>query len=118
MSEQRPRQIPGNVVLTLRQKRHELFKRDGTTLKLEVAISLRESLLGFQKNVTHLDGRVVTIASRPGAVTRPGEVLVLKGEGMPRHNFASEFGDLRVTVSVEFPKKLSAEQADALAAHF
>lgn len=119
MSEQRPRQIPGNVVLTLRQKRHALFKREGaTTLKLDLAISLKEALLGFSKTITHLDGRTVTIASPPGGVTRPGEVLTLKGEGMPRHNFASEFGDLKVTVSVEFPKQLTEQQARAFADQF
>jgi DnaJ-class molecular chaperone len=45
-------------------------------------------------------------------------VLTLKGEGMPVHNFPSEFGDLKVAVTVDFPSAVSEEQAAAINEHF
>lgn len=118
MSEQRPKQIPGNVVLTLKQKRHALFRRDGNHLHMDLTISLKEALLGFERKQTHLDGHEFVIRSAPGRVTKPAEVLTLKGEGMPVHNFPSEFGDLKVTITVDFPPTLTEEQAAALTEHF
>ncbi len=39
-------------------------------------------------------------------------VKVLKGEGMPHHNFPSDKGDLHVRFSVRFPKQLSGQQQE------
>ncbi len=39
-----------------------------------------------------------------------GFVQVVKGMGMPNHDFPSERGDLFVTYSVVFPASLSPEQ--------
>jgi len=118
MSEQRPKQIPGNVVLTLKQKRHATFRREGNHLHIELRILLKEALLGFERTLHHLDGHELTVRSAPGAVTRPGDVLTLRGEGMPVHNFPSEFGDLKAAIIVDFPAALTAEQAAALGEHF
>ncbi|KAJ1633343.1 HSP40/DnaJ peptide-binding protein [Pavlovales sp. CCMP2436] len=123
MSEQKPKQIPGSVVLTLRQKRHALFRRDGNDLAIELRISLKEALLGFERSLVHLDGHEFTVRSKQSKageplVTRPGDTLVVKGEGMPLHNFPSEFGNLKATISVDFPTAVSTEQADALKALF
>ncbi len=66
--------------------------------------------MGFSRDIEHLDGRTVTVTKT--SVTRPDEVLTLKGEGMPQHNFASIKGDLHVQFSVEMPRHLSQEQKD------
>jgi DnaJ-class molecular chaperone len=42
-----------------------------------------------------------------------GQVIRVSGEGMPRHEFPSEFGDLFITFKIIFPKGVSAQQADA-----
>merc|ERR1711924_591659 len=47
MSEQRPGQIPGNVVMTLKQKAHPRFKRSGDDLHADMVLTLKEALLGF-----------------------------------------------------------------------
>lgn len=41
-------------------------------MKTRVKITLKESLLGFTKDIKHLDGHLVTL-SRDG-ITKPGEV--------------------------------------------
>jgi DnaJ-related protein SCJ1 len=57
-----------------------------------------------------LDDHVVTIEKN--RVTQPGEVEVIKGEGMPFHNDPSTFGDLFVEYRVEIPENFSEEQKE------
>ena len=109
-------QIPGDVVMVLKQKKHRQFSRDGNDLHMEMAISLKEALLGFSRKVTHLDSHEVTV--KQTKVTTPGEVKRIKGEGMPQHNFPSEFGDLFVKFSIKMPKELTDAQRQAIEANF
>lgn len=48
-------------------------------------------------------------------VTKPGQVIRIKGEGMPKHSTPSEFGDLTITFTVEFPKEIDATLEAGLA---
>jgi len=115
-SEQAPGQVPGDVLMKLRQQKHAVFTRNGNDLHMTMTISLKEALLGFEKTVKHLDDHEVEI-SRDG-ITNPMFVMKIKGEGMPVHNYPSDFGDLHVTFVVEMPKKLSESQKKAIAALF
>ena len=108
MSEQRPGQIPGDVIMRLRQKKHRLFNRDGNDLKMEMTITLKEALLGFTKTITHMDEHTVEISRK--RITKPFFVKTIKGEGMSIHQFPSEFGDLHVKFIVEMPKQLNDAQ--------
>jgi len=118
MSEQTPKQIPGNVILTIKSPRHKRFRREGKDLHADVRITLKQALLGFELDLEHLDGRAVTVRSPPGKITKPGDVIKLRGEGMPVHNFPSEFGDLFVTCHVDFPAEVTQAQTQALQEHF
>ena len=51
------------------------FRRGGTSLYKTLPISLSDALLGFERNVTHMDGRTVTV-KRDG-VTQTGFVLFM-----------------------------------------
>lgn len=46
-------------------------------------ISLLEALLGFEREIKHLDGHLVQVSVPRGVVVQPDEVLVIEGEGMP-----------------------------------
>lgn len=116
MAEQSPGQVPGDVVVILRQRRHSVFTREGNDLKMNMKISLKEALLGFTKTVTHLDQHEVQVTKE--GITRPLSVKKIKGEGMPVHNFPSDFGDLYVEFTVEMPKSLTPEQEKAIAELF
>ncbi len=111
-SDQKPGQIPGDIVVSLKQKKHPVFERKGDHLHASVTISLKEALLGFELTIDHLDGHKVDLGR--DRVTRPFQTVVVKGEGMPVHEAPSTFGDLHVTYEVSFPKSLTAEQIDAL----
>jgi DnaJ-class molecular chaperone len=115
-SEQAPGQVPGDVIMTLKQKKHELYTRHGNDLHVTLSISLKEALLGFSKTLKHLDDHEVEV-ERDGT-TKPNLVMKLKGEGMPVHNFPSDFGDLHVTIVVEMPPVLNDAQKKAIASLF
>ena len=108
MSEQMPGQIPGDVVMTLKQKPHARFTRKGNDLYMDMVISLKEALLGFTKYVDHLDTHKVTI--QQSKITKPGEVKRIKAEGMPIKDFPSEKGDLFVKFQFKMPNELSTAQ--------
>mmetsp|Transcript_56507 Transcript_56507/g.123850 ORF Transcript_56507/g.123850 Transcript_56507/m.123850 type:complete len:460 (+) Transcript_56507:75-1454(+) len=112
MSEQTPGQIPGSVILKLKQQEQSKFRREGDDLHQTIAVPLKEALLGFKRSFMHLDGREVFFQTN--GVTKPYQVIQLKGEGMPKYNFPSEFGDMFVTIKVSFPDKLSTDQQDAV----
>lgn len=112
MAEQSPGQVPGDVVLTLRQKRHQVFTREGNDLHITMVITLKEALLGFSKTITHLDGHEVEISKT--SVTRPFSVKKISGEGMPIHNFPSDFGDLHVKFEIKMPAAITNDQREAI----
>merc|ERR1719231_1445572 len=78
MSEQRPGMIPGDVIFVLKQKDHPVFRREGNHLHMDMHISLKEALVGFNKSVKQLDGREVPITS--SGVTFPHQVRTIRGE--------------------------------------
>ena len=114
MGSQVPKEIPGDLLVNLRVKEHKLFKRTGANLGITVRLTLREALLGFQREVVHLDGRKVTFGVDRGTVTRPDQALEIKGEGMPLKDDPARFGKLIVKFEVDFPERLNPEAADAL----
>ena len=50
------------------------------------------------------------------AGTQPGAVLTVKGKGMPMLRRQGRFGDLRVVANVVIPRRLTAQQRQALEA--
>ncbi|GBG23919.1 DnaJ family protein [Hondaea fermentalgiana] len=113
MSEQQPKKIPGDVVFVLIQQKHRLFEREGNDLHMTIKISLKEALTGFSRTFKHLDEHEVEI-DREDKITKPFETIVIPDEGMPLHEVPSQFGNLRVTFEVMFPRSLTAEQMEEI----
>ena len=99
-------------MLKLKSVPNAMFKRSRDTLSMKLSIPLRAALLGFETSFTHLDGHTVTV-KRTG-VTRPGQTIRIKGEGMPKHGTPSEFGDLTIQFSIDFPKEVDEALASGL----
>jgi len=107
----------GDIILKVRSgKQKGSFRRKETSLYWHETISVEEALLGFERNLTHLDGHVVNL-KREG-VTQPDFVQVVKGEGMPRFDEPSLHGDLYVEYTVVLPATLSNDQKRKLADAF
>ncbi|CAH2231406.1 dnaJ homolog subfamily A member 2-like [Pararge aegeria] len=101
---QLPDTDPGDVIIVLQQKPHELFKRTGDDLLMEREITLTEALCGFEFVVKHLDGRDLLIRHSPGEVIKPGDLKGIQGEGMPQHKNPFEKGNLYIRFEVTFPE--------------
>src|SRR5271157_2196114 len=101
---------PGDLYIVLAVRPHELFRREGYDLHLEVPISFVQATLGAHLTIPTLkDNRELTIP--PG--TQPGEVIRIKGEGVP-YPKGSRQGDLLVDVRVVVPRTLTPRQQHLL----
>lgn len=118
MGPQEPGKIPGHVTVTL--KTHETTKqasgwvRSGNDLRLPLELSLRESLLGFIRKIRHLGGHTLEIST--ASVTKPGQAILVAGEGMPMKDVPSQFGDLILVASVVYPRSFTEQERTELAA--
>jgi len=116
MAEQRPNMVPGSVIFSLKTKKHPKFERRGDDLHMKMQVSLRESLLGWSQTIRHLDGHLVTVET--DSVTKPFQVIKVKGEGMPLRDDPATFGNLYIKVEVIFPAKITDEQYTGVEALF
>jgi DnaJ family protein A protein 2 len=104
-ADEKPGEIPGDVVFVVEQSDHGIFTRNGIHLRMTKTITLVEALTGFEFALTHLDGRKLLITSRPGDITKPKDVKVVKEEGMPLHKNPFVKGNLLIEFEVVFPDK-------------
>jgi DnaJ family protein A protein 2 len=108
-SDERPGIVPGDVIILIQEKEHDRFKRKGADLLYTCEISLSESLCGFTKTITHLDGRVIKVTVPAGQVIKHQQLKVIQGEGMPHLGNPFTKGRLYILFNVVFPKTLPAE---------
>ena len=109
-SEQNPDWFPGDIIFILKIRNHPRFTRRGNDLFANVRLSLREALLGYSKQISHLDGHIVQIDYT--GVTQPNSIKTVHGEGMPQHDMPSNKGELYVTFLVDLPSKLTPDQEE------
>ena len=100
----------GDLLITVRVRPHELFRREGTAVFCEAPITFSQAVLGAELEIPTIDGKVKY--SIPEG-TQSGTVFRLRGKGIPVLNGRGR-GDQYVTVSIETPKGLNKEQKDAL----
>ncbi|GMA95236.1 hypothetical protein GCM10025881_20600 [Pseudolysinimonas kribbensis] len=95
---------PGDLILTVKVRKHPVFERDGLNLRLDVPVTFAEAALGATIEVPTFDGEPVKLRIAPG--TPSGRVLRVKGKGVTT---AKGQGDLLATVEIAVPSHLSAE---------
>jgi curved DNA-binding protein len=95
----------GDLYVVVRLEKDRVFTRRGADIEREVALSLREALLGADVHVRTPKGRVLLTIP---AGTQSGRTFRLTGQGMPRFK-ADGFGDLYVRAKVVLPTGLTAE---------
>ncbi|KAJ8502384.1 hypothetical protein ONZ45_g11818 [Pleurotus djamor] len=98
----------GDVVLRVRSRKEKGgWKRKESSLYWKETIGIDEALLGFDRNLTHLDGHTVRLLRQ--GVTQPGFVQKIEGEGLPIHQRHEAFGDLFVEYNVVLPIEISSQ---------
>ncbi len=102
----------GDLQIQISVRPHPLFERDGFNIWCELPITYAQAALGAEIDIPTLDGRV-SYEIKEG--TQPGDVLRVRGKGIPYLNGRGT-GDLLLKVVVEVPKNLSKEQKKLLTA--
>ena len=100
----------GDVYVRVRVRPDDRFVREGDDIFSTVDLTITQAALGARVTIPILDGET-ELEFDPG--TQPGEVVVLRGRGMPvLQGFGR--GDQRVLVNVAVPRQLTDEQRDLL----
>lgn len=107
---------PGDVIIILQQKPHDVFTRQGRDLLIKKKISLYEALLGCCFPVKHLDGRTLAVKSTAGQVIKPSSIMAIPNEGMPTYGNPYDKGQLLIEFEVEMPTSLPTSSLSKLAA--
>ena len=101
----------GDLLVEIRVRAHDTFVRDGYDILCAVPISFTQAALGAEIQVPTLEGPVsYTIPEG----TQTGKEFVIRDKGIPEVNNSRRRGDLRFTVVVETPTKLTREQKELL----
>ncbi len=100
----------GDLIVFISVRPHKLFKRNGTTLLLDMPISITQAALGADIDVPTLDG---TVKYHIPEGTQSETEFRIRGQGLPRVG-SSLKGDLLVHVKVETPKRMTEKQKELL----
>lgn len=105
----RPGMLPSDVIFSIAEKEHSLFKREGNDdLILEKRISLVKALVGCTLSIPVLGGEKMKCSI--DEIVYPGYEKIIQGQGMPIPNENGKRGDLRVKFQVDFPTQLREDQ--------
>ena len=96
----------GDIFVEFIVAEDELFEREGNDLYLTLPITVTDAVLGAEKDVPILDGKIkLTIPSG----SQNGDKLRIKGKGVPFLN-SSKVGDLYIILNVIIPTKIDRKQ--------
>jgi molecular chaperone DnaJ len=109
--EGEPGAVAGDLFVGVRVAADPRFERDGNDTVAVLSLPFTKAALGTTLTVETLDGPE-QVELKAG--TQPGDVLVLRGKGVPLLNGRGR-GDHRLHVDVMLPQRLSDEQRRLLA---
>jgi molecular chaperone DnaJ len=103
---------PGDLIISVLDKPHNFYKRDGINLICEKEIGFPDACLGTEISIPNLtSGGEYKISVPKG--TSPGKIFRLAGKGVPE--FGGDFrGDILVRISLKVPQNLTEEQGEFL----
>jgi DnaJ-class molecular chaperone len=93
--------VNGDILLTVSVAAHPWMTRDGSDIRMDLPVTLKEAVLGGKVPVPTLTG---TVALSVPANSNTGTVLRLKGKGIAAHG-STPAGDLYVRLVVALPDK-------------
>ena len=88
----------GDAIVTIEIAPHRFFTRDGTNIRLELPVTLKEAVLGAKVKVPTPEGAVMLTVPKGSS---SGKVLRLKGRGFAAKD--GKRGDQLVTIEVDLP---------------
>ncbi|XP_028550198.1 chaperone protein dnaJ 1, mitochondrial [Dendrobium catenatum] len=123
--------LPGDLHIKLQVAKNPIFKRDGADIYVDANISFTQAILGGKAEVPTLSGKAqvkeaslfisgrgrASSANRDGDIPKgvqPGQLLALRGRGLPKHIGSSSHGDQYVRFRVHFPLSVNDRQRELL----
>lgn len=103
--------VPGDLYVYLFVEEDSVFKRDGINILSELKVSYLQAILGCKITVDTVDGDA-ELTIPPG--TQPNTVLTLENKGVPKLGNAVSRGDHLITIKVNIPTKVTAEERELL----
>lgn len=100
--EAMPGGTAGDLYVRVNVSKHPIFSREGNNLIMELAIPVSEAILGSERAINALDGKIKL--NIPAGIDS-GELLRLRGRGVPSEG--GRRGDILIKVSVKTPRRLS-----------
>lgn len=98
--------LPGDLYVFINIEPHPLFSKDGRNIKMDLPITLKESIFGCEKTVPTLYG-IAKVTLTPNTTT--GKVLRLKNRGYPRVEGFGK-GDQLVRILIDVPTDFTEEE--------
>lgn len=111
--DQAPGKIPSDIVFTIRDKPHAMFKREGSDLRYTARLTLKQALCGVVFQVPTMSGEKFRISTMQ-EIIKPHTVKRIQGYGLPFPKDPTRKGDLLVAFDIQFPEKLTAAQKEVL----
>ncbi len=99
---------PGDLFLRVRLRPDPRFERDGQDLRTHVTVPLTAAVLGGEIDVPAISGGTLRLRVPP--TTQQSQVFRLRGQGMPALGKPADRGDVYVTVDVQLPQSVTAEE--------
>jgi DnaJ-class molecular chaperone len=107
--------VNGDLIISFNLNKHSSFKLKNKDLYISMDITMKESLLGFIKGITHLDNRMLTINSEN--IIKPSTIRCIENEGI-YDNVTGTFGNLYLKFKIIYPNSLTQEQRDMIDKYF
>jgi molecular chaperone DnaJ len=102
---------PGDLFVSVRVKAHPFFHRAGYDIVYSETINITDAALGSTIKVPTLEGEAEVAILRG---TQTGDVIRLRGEGVPHLGNEGRRGDQLIDIVVETPKALTERQRKLL----
>lgn len=99
----------GDLYITFAIPDDPAFHREGDNLYMPVSIDLYTAILGGEKVIDTLNGKV-KLKVKPE--TQNGTKVRLRGKGFPVYKKEGQFGDLFITYEVKIPQNLTERQKE------
>ena len=100
----------GDLYIEIRISEHELYKRQGNDIYVDLPVSITDLCLGCRKTIKTIDGEV-EIKIKEGS--QPGDILRIKGKGINNPDSWKK-GDFYCVLKLIIPTSLSRKQKSIL----
>lgn len=90
-----------NVKITIKLLEHNNFTREGLDIYFKLNLSFKESLIGFEYILKHLNNKNYKIKSKEGEIITNNTKMIMRNLGFCRNEY---YGNLIITFNINYQK--------------